>query len=311
MAVDFDGSTDYYSLTAKGGGLSVADGKTGTVSFWVKPSADGDDAAMTVLAQGSSTLGAARRLLISRASTNAFTIVGRRQTGAVVLSLASTSGVEFKGGSWYHVMASWDLENTLANLYINGTDRLDDTKTLTDVAIDYSKTLWEVGASAAASPREAFWNGVIDEIWFDDSYIDLSTAANRRLFYGQGSTGGGTTAGSQVGLGDKGSRPTGSRPKILLTHGPGNFGNNEGTAGRFTTVGTPAFSRGSPAANNTLSRGFKGQRWRTSERSGIPFPEDRLVIEPASGLEVARREYSTDRDEINRRKRFGHSIFEF
>jgi hypothetical protein len=301
MAVDFDGSTDYLTR-AKLQGLS--DGKTGTVSVWVKPDAAGDASSMWILHCGDSQ----QKLLLSRTSLDRFLVTGRNAANTVRLLLQSTAALSFTGGTWYHVMASWDLANGLGKLYINGTDRTDPTQVLTDDSVALANQKWNIGAD---QDEGNLWNGIIDEVYFDDFYIDLTESANRRLFYGQGSSGGGTTSGSQVGLGHQGRRPTGRRPKLLLTHGPGNFGRNEGSGGDFTIVGSPTFGRGRPAANNTLSRGFKGQRWRESERSGIPFPEERLVFEPASGLEVARREYSTDRDEINRRKRFGHSIFEF
>ena len=293
MSIILDGTNDYYSSTT----ISIPSGKTGTFHTWFKP----DVVSTQALLMGRNTGG--NDAFWSSAFNTIASIVGRNSSGTVVLGLSST-GITLAVGNWYNLLASWDLENGLGNLLINGTDVLGST-TLTDDDINYGGvSAWQVGAQtdAAGDPANQL-NGTLDDIYFSTSYIELATAANVRLFYGR--------EGTTVGLGWKGNRPTGSRPEIFQSHGPNNYGTNEGTEADFTRFGSPTFSRGRPAAHETLSRGFYGERWRESERSGIPFRESRLVIEPASGLEVARREFSTDRDEINRRKRFGTTIFEY
>jgi hypothetical protein len=219
---------------------------------------------------------------------------------------SSTDSAVFVASTWYNVLIEVDMAaGTPVLVYVNGTAAAVTNATATDAAIDWSVDHLTLGAARdAADARASEFTGIIDEIYWTTTNIDLSTAANRGLFYG--------ARDEQVGLGHQARTPLdGTRPVYFFTHGPSNFGRNEGSGIELDTVGTPTGDHGRPASVETLARGFKGEEWRESERSGIPFPESELVFEPASGLEVAEREFSTDRDEINRRRRFGSSIFEY
>lgn len=285
MAVLFPGDTTYFE---RADADLIPDGKQGTVSVYVKM-LGGDGTDMYIMANNTVT----PSFQVARTSLNRFVVIGRNAADTIILSIQSTAALSFVAGLHYHLYASWDLAAATAELTINGVDRLDPTQTLTDDLIAYSNGTWQVGAFEGADT----WDGIIEEPYFDDSAInDVSK------FLGP--------QGEAIGLGSKGTRPTGSRPRILLPHGPGNFGRNEGLGGNFSAVGATSFIAGRPAAVETLSRGFRGEEWRESERSGFPFPESELVFEPASGLEVARREFSTDRDQVNRRRRAGTTIFE-
>jgi len=301
MSVILDGTTDYWL----GPNVQVASSKTGALSLWFKTGAIESSGAQALFTAWSTGVGATGYyLLLSISGTlDRIALIGRDAATATIFSLTKNSA-SLTDSTWYHLMTSWDVGNELGNMYLNGTDQAPIEVWDQDVVVPYSSAnSWDVGVyMGSTGTASALFNGILDDLYFTTTYIDLSTAANRRLFYGR--------EGTKVGLGHNGFRPTQSRPEILLTHGPNNYGQNAGTAGDFSTVGAPTFSRGRPAASNTLSRGFYGERWRESERSGIPFRDSQLIIEPASGLEVARREFSTDRDEINRRKRFGRTIFE-
>lgn len=300
MSVILDGTTDFYN----GPNVQVSSSKTATCSIWFKTGTVDTDTRALLVARSTGIGASGFFLAISIGGAfDRISVIGRNSATSLIFSLVKNS-TGFVSDTRYNLMLSWDIENSVGNMFLNGVDQ-SPTKTFSlDEVVPYSDaSAWQVGAFTDDSdvPGNMF-NGTFDDTYFTTNLIDLTTSANRRLFYGR--------EGTTVGLGHLGRRPTDSQPEILLTHGPNNYGFNAGFAGDFSTVGAPTFSRGLANPSNTLSRGFYGERWRESERSGIPFRESRLVIEPASGLEVARREFSTDRDEINRRKRFGTTIFE-
>ena len=225
----------------------------------------------------------------------------------ILVSLAT--GQPITAGLWYHFLFAVDLAAAEpVKVYRNGVKL-----TMTDVLslnqpLDLGVDHYTVGASRDSSnDPTADFEGIHDEIWFSTTYLDIDDSDVRGHFIGP--------QGEQIGLGAGGRNPlraSGARPEVFLTHGAGNFGRTEGSVGDLQAVGSTTAARGRPATVETLSRGFRGEQWRESERSGIPFPESRLALESASDdLEVALREVSTDRDELNRRSRRRSSIFEY
>lgn len=237
-------------------------------------------------------------------TTHGFEVTVLNSSGGTGMSMFSANG-DITPNAWNHVLAAWDVGNARADMFIDDVQSVLQVQTTVDTQLGYNRSdRWVIGENALTAGLNNFL-GRMEEIYLNTTdYLDITTEANRRKFYG--------AQGSKIGLGHKARVPTGSEPILFFNKGPGNFGSNEGTGGGLLTpTGSPTFDRGRPAQVETISRGFRGEEWRESERSGIPFNESRLVIEPASGLEVSRREFSTDRDEINRRRRFGSSIFEF
>jgi hypothetical protein len=219
------------------------------------------------------------------------------------------SGDPITAATWHHVLIAVDLAVAEpVKIYRDGTKLTETNATVTDDMIDFSTSHFTMGAGRDSSNAAiADYVGVIDEFWFSTTYLDPDNSTVLGRFYGP--------AGEQIGLGANGRSPlraSNARPEIFLTHGAGNFGRNEGTSANLSSVGSTTGDKGRPATVETLSRGFRGERWRESERSGIPFPESRLAAESASdGLEVGLRELSTDRDEINRRQRRRSAVFEY
>lgn len=296
MAVQFAAAAGY-----QGGPTLESDGKTFTASLWFKtPATLATQVLMNWHRAGQSTSHG-----ITVTSAGAVSLSGRNAAGTAILASASST-TTLAASTWYNILVGVNLAAaTPTRMYINGTAQTMSDTTITDDSMDWSVDHLTLGAARdAADSRIAEWLGGIDEIYWTTSEIDLSVQANRELFYGP--------LGEQVGLGNNGRRPLdGTKPEYFFTHGPGNFGRNEGTGIQLDTIGEPAGLVGPPPAVETLSRGFRGERWRESERSGIPFRESQLVFESATGLEVARREFSTDRDELNRRRRQGRTIFEY
>ena len=290
MANIFDGTVHLNAST-----FNISDGDEGTLSVYFKLT--GTPVAATVFFGFGS--GAIQKFSLNRALDGKIVVVGRDSANAARLLIESSSAPTV--GVWHHVLASWDTVASAGKMFIDDVDVTGTTLFASATPINYSALPAQVGGYDAGTFPATRINATIDDLWFDDTFIDLTVEANRRDFIGP--------LKEQVGLGANGRRPTGSRPILFLTHGPNNYGTNEGTGGSYSIVGSLGFDPGRPATVETLARSHKGERWRESERSGIPFHESRLVIEPATGLEVARREWSTDRDEINRGRRFTSVIF--
>lgn len=298
MAVQFSAGNGW-----QGSPLKTPDSKSYSTSIWFKT----PDTLATQVLLNWHIASAAVSHGITITSTGDVNLTGRNESGTVVLSTLTSAHPSrpLAAATWYNLLVGVDLATATTQMYINGTAiTLSDT-TVTDDEMDFTVDHITLGAARNASDeRISEFLGVLDEIWWDTSIIDFSAQANRDLFLGPN--------GEKVGLGAEGRRPlNGTRPLYFFTHGPGNFGRHDGTEPNLDAIGSTTGATGPPPAVETLSRGFKGEKWRESERSGIPFPESRLVYEPASGLEVADREWSTDRDEINRRARRRNDIFEY
>ena len=295
MAVTFSAGNRW-----QGTDLTIPDSKTFTVHTWFKFTALGSQAILNFHRAGiSSSHG------LSLNSLGEINITGRNSSGTVLLSSKATSQA-FSVATWYHVLIAVDLAAAEpVKIYRDGTKLTETNATLVEGEIDFSTSHLTIGAARdSANAATSEFDGVIDEIYFTTTYLDPDDSDILGRFIGP--------VDEQIGLGHQARRPLdGTRPELFLTHGAGNFGRNEGTAEDLTAVGSTTGDKGRPATVETLSRGLRAERWRESERSGIPFPESRLAIESATDLEVALRELSTDRDEINRRRRRRNPIFEF
>ena len=270
--------------------LGIASGKEFTLSLWCKA----EDGQGGVIFVGGGPAGATQKIQLSQNTSSGTYSVLVRNAANTIIWQASTA-TAYDDGEWHNLLISADLAAATGHLLVDGVSDETTVVAPTDDTIAWADcTEWVFGAFFAGAAT--LLTAVVSSFWFATEYIDVSTAANERLFYG--------TDGVQVGLGHQGRVPLdGRQPEVFLLHGPGNFTRNEGSGGDFSLTGALTFDRGRPAPVNSLARGFRGEAWRESERSGIPFPETELVFEPASGLEVARREFSTDRDEINRWRR--------
>lgn len=208
---------DDASLSKASDLTSIADGTTGTVSFWVKSSFSG---AFRLI---DTTLG---RFRVTVNTGGAITIIGLRPTGSICLNLQSSSSISTS--NWTHVLASWDLSaDATCNLYTNGANNTS-LVTRTNANIDYTQGDWYVGRfnTPATTGRLV---GELAEVVFDDSYLDITSSAVRETF---------AKNGKPVRLGDDGSIPFGFAPKLYL-HGPGStFATNYGSGGDFTASGT-------------------------------------------------------------------------
>ena len=226
---DFDGAADYLS---RGSDLAGnADGKLGTVSVWYR--VDGGAGNYRHIFHNDSSY-----FYLRVENSNIWGIYLQQEGGGVVLGMTSSSSVPVEN-TWHHFMASWDLANNKSYLYVDGVNRRN-ANTVVDVDGDYTRTSWAVGAQAISSWAHG-WDGAISEFYLNTAeHIDLSSAANRRLFI--------DANGRPVYLGADGSLPTGTAPIIYMHERWNNCGINSGTGGDFTINGAPAYTDGPAGA---------------------------------------------------------------
>jgi hypothetical protein len=221
-AADFDGVNDYM---LRGADLSGnADSKTGIFSGWVKNVASATQ--YNILANTGS------KLLILYDGTGAldkFHLIARNAAATIILNIETSATIGT--GTWYHLLASWNLATPITHLYV--TDVSDKIETVaTDDTIDYTVADWAIGANTAGSVK---YDGDLAEVYCaPGQYLDFSLLANRRKFI--------SPLGKPVHLGPTGANPTGVAPLIYqhLDNGEAvaNFATNRGTGGNFTITGT-------------------------------------------------------------------------
>lgn len=218
----YDGANDYQTRGADLTG--IVDGKTGIVSFWIGPGADG--ALLTVLG-GGANISAGGGLFVYRSSFNLVGVRGRSAAGAIVLDLNSSITDVTVANGVRHVMISWDLTNPARrHVYVDDVDVTAST-THTNTAIDLTTGNFAIGAETDGGNK---LNGGLTELFFHNTYLDLSIEANRRKFI--------QADGKAVAsLGANGSDPLGVQPLIYAPTGDASGTGNKGSAGPFTTTG--------------------------------------------------------------------------
>lgn len=229
-AAHFDGTNDYLNRGADLTGM--ADGKTGTVSMWMKFTTD---TVNVTLFRNDITRFLVDWLSADVGQDDKFRVFGRNTANTTILTMRSNTAYTSASG-WLHVLSSWDLSTTTGLLYINDADDLAASPTLTDDSIDYTGADWGVGANSTGTNK---LDGDMADLWFDDSFIDISVEANRRKFI--------DATGKPVSLGADGSTPTGSQPLVFLSGPTVDWHTNLGTGGGFTENGALTDGGSSPS----------------------------------------------------------------
>lgn len=229
----FDGTNDY--LTRGGDLTGIADGKAGTISFWIR--LDGGDGTYRMLLRTPTDAGLVQ--IYACDGSNKIFIEAYNTVPSQILKLVSATAYT-AGPLWRHVIASWDLAAGLGYLYVNNASDLAASPVLTNSTIDYTHTNWCVGADISSSYTNKL-NGSIVDLWFNTTYLDISQASNRAKFIDQ-------TTLRPVPLGAKGELPTGSQPLLYLGRDYANFQTNLGSGGNFTVTG--ALERGTTSPSD-------------------------------------------------------------
>jgi len=220
--VRFDGIGDY--LTRGAGLTGAADGKTFTLSFWIRLQALPGSAAQIFC--GATTVGGATlRFRATLGSVGKVRIVAADAAGATVLDIESGA---LTIGRWAHILCSVDLADTAKRwLYRDDLSDLATVTTYTNANIDLTLADWAVGADPGGGNK---LDADLADLWFNPgTYLDLSVTGNRRLFI--------DAAGRPVDLGANGATPTGSAPEVFLAGALPGWIENKGTGGGFTEQG--------------------------------------------------------------------------
>ncbi len=217
-AINFNGTA---RLVNTGILTGVSDSKNFTGSAWFRNPATASSEILFI------TQGSTVELYL--ASSGAIVISGKNTSGTYILSVQSTTS-GYNDGNWHHVMWSFDMSNVARrHLYIDGISSLT-VNTYTNAIIDFTDLSYIVGSSDPSSQSLAL-TGDIADLWINfGTYIDLSSASNRNLFYN-------STYGA-VNLGTNGSLPLGSTPSIFLSGDTATWLTNKGSGGGFTLTGT-------------------------------------------------------------------------
>lgn len=217
----FNGTNTYLRASAASP-TGLIDAKTGSISFWIKPAADG--VGYRVLSIGNGNIA---RFSVARGSTNVIAIQGWNSAGTQILDIRSTSTVLAASG-WTHVHACWDLANTaLRKIYLNGVSDTVNAVIYTNEIIDYVSTTPRITVGADFADIAAnIMNGGLGELLFDEGYNDVIGD-----YY---------AGGKAVPVGANGQLVTGISPPIYFSGaGSGNsWETNSGTGGALVRNGT-------------------------------------------------------------------------
>src|SRR3990167_8376154 len=242
--VHFDGTNDY--LTRGAGLTGAVDGKKGIFSAWFKFDAATDASSVRMFTSVTTNIA----VEVAKISGGAIRLVLRNSAESTILSINSSQTYDSSDG-WIHVLASWDLGNSYAEMYINDVSD-DGTPTIVDGTVDYTNSNWVIGAHRDLSGKT---NGDMADFYFNTvTNLDLSVESNRRKFI--------SAQGRAVSLGSDGSTPTGTAPIIFLSGATAGWETNDGSGGGFTENG--ALSDASADPDDDYQTGvFTGSRLYT------------------------------------------------
>jgi hypothetical protein len=150
----FDGSSDYMTISEGAGWnqLPIANGKEMFISFWMKKSS---------LPSGNEYIISSKNQKFAAyigTDGNAY-IIGKNAAGATILNLKTA--VNVCDGTWHHIMASCNLADTDADIYLDGTVKT--TTTATNDTIDFTDSPWGIGADPDNSGH---YEGDMGQLWF-------------------------------------------------------------------------------------------------------------------------------------------------
>lgn len=146
--------------------------------------------------------------------------------GVIIASLSGSGGTS--NGVLYHVLISY---NSTDGIFLYIDDVLHDSAVgpLDPVGFSVVDNIYIGTVDGALHPLD----GDLGDIWFDDTFIDLSVESNRRKFI--------DVNGNAISLGNNGQLPTGNDPLLYFGNGQNagnwNAGTNLGVGGNFVMNG--------------------------------------------------------------------------
>ena len=229
-AVHFDGSND--RLTRGADYTGNANSKLGIVSLWFNRTA-GYGSETRLITNVGGTFSVAWQ-----AANSSIWMSG--ENGPLVMRMKTST--TFAASGWHHFLASWDLGNAEAHIYVDDVDDLVAGPHLSNSTIDYTQSEHGVGASTNSSGK---FEGDLADVYINFAeYLDFSTTSNRRKFIDSSS--------KPVDLGSDGSTPTGTAPIVFLHLDDGetpanNFAINAGGGGGLSVSGALSTAASSPS----------------------------------------------------------------
>lgn len=233
-------TSDY--LTRSSAFSSIVDNSLGTYSFWARiPSGDSSADSRWFFSWERSSTG--RRILscsLDNSSLNDNCIRSPGSSASSTLFQAATTTPQvLAGAAWRHIICSFQFHNI--RLYLDGSLIFSSTSVPDSGNYGYTVAddlhIARRGTSGIPAGNMAV---ELADFYFDNSFIDLSNAANMAKFRD-------AVTGKPVALGADGSGPTGSQPVCFLSGPASSFNINRGYGGDFTVTGSPTDASTSPS----------------------------------------------------------------
>jgi hypothetical protein len=209
--VGFNGTNSYFD---RGDPLTgIVDGKTGTLSFLIRPITLGNNAILT---------NTTNRFFVRQFGSNLDINMKNAGGNTLLLNFGAQNVLEV--GKLVHIFVSWDTGNNKAQVYVDGVDKMFLPAAIVNENIGYARPNWNVGSEVSAPVQI---EGVLGQLWFSTEYVDPAVDISK--FFNNG----------PVDLGPNGESPTGTSPVIFLNNSLATWGTNLGSGGNFSAVGTP------------------------------------------------------------------------
>jgi len=225
-AVRFDGN-DY--LTRGADLTSNADSKVGIISFWFKfTGGDGSKMRIWTSHDGPSDVA------LDKGTDNKFKFLLQGASPSYLDLRSSTAYTA--DGTWHHLMAAWDVGNSVSYLYVDGSDDANEVTNI-DGTIEYIKADHQMGSDHSGGSK-IDWE-VADFYFNTAETIDLSSSSNRLKFR--------SAAGKPVSMGDDCSEVTGEPPIVCFTNPTATWNISVGSGGGFTENGALTDAADSPS----------------------------------------------------------------
>lgn len=228
-AVRFDGANDHLD---RGGNMTGSvDGNKFLFSCWFD--LKGRDSLFSTLFSCVN-----QNWLIRRSSSNKWDCRAKNAAGSALFFLpSSTTYTTGTNPGWHHLLIAGDLAVGDPKAQMYADDVLDGSVIPTIDNINFDAGDWEVGRDVAGVGNRI--DADIAELWFDQTFLDISVESNRRKFI--------DASGFPVDLGTDGSTPTGSVPLAYFNGDTDTWHTNEGDGGVFTEIGALTDADSSPS----------------------------------------------------------------
>jgi hypothetical protein len=161
---------------------------------------------------------------VFRTANNRFRFVFPSCNGGIQLDMESR-GMYTVASGWVHVLASWDLVEGRAQLYVNDKEDRAPNPTINTDNICYDALRWGIGGLSQGQ-----LDADVADLYADlGSFIDLGLGVNRRRFRDD--------VGNPIDLGERCDGPTGTQPTGCFKGDLATWHTNKGVGAGFNLEG--------------------------------------------------------------------------